>query len=50
VQPNVEFIVTLRCKVCGTIVSLEVPLDFEKSKKKLQAFLEKHAHREPWIA
>ena len=50
VSDNVEFIVTLRCKVCGDIISLAIPLDFEKATEGIQKFTEDHEHNKgPWI-
>lgn len=50
VMNHIEFIVTLRCKSCGDIVSLELPLTFEKAQESIKEFTEKHEHSSnPWI-
>ena len=48
---NLEFIITLRCKECGDITSLKVPLNFEEAIALVDEFKEKHLHDAPgpWI-
>lgn len=47
---KIEFIVTLRCKNCGEIISLELPLVFEKAQQSIQEFTQKHEHSSnPWV-
>lgn len=47
---HIEFIVTLRCKSCGDIISLDLPLTFEKAQQAIKEFTEKHEHSSnPWI-
>lgn len=49
---NVEFIVTIRCKVCGEVFSLGQPLTFEEATQSVNSFTEAHLHRNvnPWVA
>jgi hypothetical protein len=48
---NIEFIVTVRCKLCGHIASLEIPLTFEKAQKAIQEFTKEHRHSvDPWAS
>jgi len=51
---NIEIVATLRCKICGDIVSLGVPLVFEKATEDIREFKEKHKHptetnQSPWM-
>jgi len=49
VSDNVEFIVTLRCKVCGDIISLAIPLDFDEATQGISDFGDSHEHNNgPW--
>jgi len=48
IEENIEFIVTLRCKQCNEITSLEIPLVYEKAQKTIQDFVQEHAHKDPW--
>jgi hypothetical protein len=41
---NIEFIITLRCKVCGEIISLELPLQFQQAKEAIEEFQNQHEH------
>lgn len=50
---NMEYIVTVRCKICGDIVSLSVPLTFIEATDAVSRFNESHAHEpkanpNPW--
>lgn len=48
INDNIEFIVTLRCKHCGEITSLEIPLVYENAQKAIQDFIGIHKHPDPW--
>lgn len=46
---HIEFIVTLRCDICNEIVSLDLPLVFEKAQETIKKFTNEHKHiTDPW--
>jgi len=50
-EDNIEFIVTIRCKVCGEIYSLGQPLSFDEATDTVEKFTGEHLHRNvnPWV-
>jgi len=44
VDDNIEFVVTLRCKVCGEIISLQLPFKYEQAKEAIEEFQNNHQH------
>lgn len=49
INNNIEYIVTIHCKYCGEITSLDLPLIFEQAQKTIQDFNEEHDHPNPWM-
>jgi hypothetical protein len=51
-KSNIEYIVTVHCKVCKDIVSLSIPLSFLEAADAVDRFHEEHQHLEkrpnPW--
>lgn len=49
---NVEFIITVRCKRCGDIISLSATMDSDKEKtearEQIDKFATDHKHL-PWV-
>ena len=49
---NIELIVTVRCKVCGEIISVNAELESDNgkdnAKSSISKFAEDHRHT-PWI-
>jgi hypothetical protein len=50
-MPKIEFIITLRCKTCGDIASLEIPINFADASTAIQKFKDEHEHPtpNPWV-
>lgn len=46
-KSNIEYIVTVHCKVCGDIVSLSIPLSFSEAADAVDRFNEEHQHKRP---
>ena len=49
---HIEFIITLRCKICGDMVSLQVGLVYPESSKQVKDFSDHHEHNDntdPWV-
>jgi len=46
-KKDIEFVVTIRCKICGDIVSLSVPLSFNDAVAAIDEFEDEHKHARP---
>lgn len=46
---NIEYVVTIRCKHCGDIVSIELPKIYEKAQEIIKNFRDNHEHPNPWF-
>jgi len=46
---NIEFVITIRCKICGDITSISVMLQYEEAVSAIEKFKEDHKHLTPWI-
>lgn len=48
--PHIEFIVTLHCKICSDVTSLQVKMSTNEASQKLKEYIDAHKHESNmWI-